>query len=61
MKKYGTKQDYYNVLSKYGDILYTKDLTTNSGYATIKLIEYKQCLHVVDMLNGTVQEITIIF
>lgn len=61
MKKYGTKQDYYNEISKYGDILYTKDLTTNSGYATIKIIEYKQCLHIVDMLNGTVQEITILF
>lgn len=61
MKKYGTKQDYYNEISKYGDILYTRDFTTNSGFATIKVIEYKQCVHIVDMLNGTVQEITILF
>ena len=61
MSKYSAKQDYYNEISKYGDILYIKDLTTNSGYATLKLIEYRQCLHVVDMLNGTVQEITILF
>ena len=61
MKKYGTKQDYYNEISKYGDILFTKDYITNSGYASLKLIEYKQCMHIVELLNGDVQNITILF
>lgn len=54
-------QDYYKELNRYGKTVYTKDYITNSGYATLKLIEYKQCLHIVELLNGNVQNITILF
>lgn len=54
-------QEQYLELSRYGKIVYTKDYITNSGYATLKLIEYKQCMHIVELLNGDVQNITILF
>lgn len=54
-------KEYYKKLSQYGKNLYTKDFTTASGYATVKVIEYIQCIHVVEMLNGEVTNITILF
>ena len=53
--------DYYKELTRYGKILYTKHFTFASGYACVKIIKFKQCLHVVDMLNGEVTNITILF
>lgn len=54
-------EEYYKEISQYGNILYTKDFTTTSGYATVKVIKYKQCVHIVDMLNGEVTNITLLF
>lgn len=53
--------DYYKKLNRYGEILYTKHFTYTSGYACIKIIKYIQCVHVVEMLNGEVTNITILF
>ena len=53
--------DYYKKLNRYGEILFAKDFTFASGYVCVKIIKFIQCMHVVEMLNGEVTNITILF
>lgn len=53
--------DYYKKLNRYGKILFTKHFNHTSGYACVKIIKYTECIHVVEMLNGEVTNITILF
>ena len=53
--------DYYKELNRYGEILYTGHFSHLAGYASVKMIKFKQCLHVVELLNGEVTKITLLF